>query len=690
MGIKYQSYVGSVDDALPSLPSPAIGSVSLNTPVGNCIDHFGNIWLADTAHNRVLVFDGKFNKLLATFGSVGSGTQEFNMPFRLLPHPEKNWMYVSDIANTRIHILEYDKALLIRSIKRFGQGGRASLKGPNGLAFFDGKLCVADEFYEGEGGASRLVIFNEQGKWHSEIASISTEDEDIHLLWPQGLSTDAEGNLYIANTGFGSVVRCDWKGNGVPFASGKPYIDHLALARDVSVIKNKILIPGGANNAIAAFEMDGRHAGVISGFFSPIQVTQGKGKNELLITEPILAQLQRHRLDLTQVKGGVEVGTELIDSVGDERDGEGQLHFVTAATGHIDPKLANLPVEQQSWLESLWNKQIQTQESWFKLFQSEHTPALVSLTLNTQLEWMQRWQQTWMRILFNDSFDDPKELLWMVDAGNFQLQATETAQHDAARPASLPLLPGSLGVVAYRPKTRLPGQIDADLPMIIVGNYLTGIISVYQYDNAIGELIPYTVFGGMGDDKHQFNKPQGIAVDPVSNDIVIADSGNNRISRWKITELGTASQVSVFGKLGDESGEFHTPTDVTFDSEGHLFVTDQTNNRIEVFDQHNKWMSSFGQEGYGKANSNLLLPTSIEFDNGYLFVSDLVNRAIKVFDLKGQFVESFSGFGANPETGQLWMPYLLHVKNGVIYLPDCALNRINIYQYQFEEQGEQK
>ena len=131
MGIAYHTYIGKQVTHLPNLPCRAAGNVSLNTPVGNCIDRFGRIWLADTAHNRLLVFDRKMKKLLASFGSVGSGSQQFNMPFRLLPHPEKPWIYVSDIANKRIHILEYNQALNIQSIHRFGAGEPVHLEGPN-------------------------------------------------------------------------------------------------------------------------------------------------------------------------------------------------------------------------------------------------------------------------------------------------------------------------------------------------------------------------------------------------------------------------------------------------------------------------------------------------------------------------------------------------------------------------------
>ncbi|UXI04413.1 NHL repeat-containing protein [Photobacterium sp. TY1-4] len=683
MGIEFQSYIGRVVERLPELPCAVEGNVSFNTPVGSCVDRYGNLWLADTAHNRILIFDYALEQVIGHFGTIGSGPQAFNMPFRLLAHPEQPWIYVSDIGNRRIHLLTYDEQLNITSQHCFGDEPHVQLQGPNGLAFYQGELCVADEFYEGEGGASRLVVFSETGEYRRSIHQIEGPDGPIHLLWPQGLSLDQQGALYIANTGFATVVRCDWQGQGLPFeGTQKCYIDGLALARDVAVIQNRILIPGAEPNAISVYDLEGRLQGVLDGFFAPIQVTSLPEKNRLLITEPILASLQVHQVHLPSLKDQTVRATKVLQRIGDERDNPGQFHFVTAVAGQMTDNQSSSPRRQPfPLLESWLNHQLGWQDKLFQAMQPAGMPSWFSLAVAAQTEWVQRWQQTWLRILLNDKFDDPEALLWMVDAGNYQLQASDSGQADSASPISLPLLPGSLGIAAYTPRTRLPGQVDASVPMMIVGNYLSGIVSVFQYDPRLGELIPYTFFGGLGAEPWQLNKPQGIEIDPVTNDIFIADSGNNRIARWRINALGIAGLVEVFGRLGDGHGQFHTPTDITVIENGDLYITDQTNNRIEIYDNQHRWIGSFGQEGYGTRSDDFLLPTSIDYDGGYLFISDLVNRAIKVFQPDGTFVDSFCGFGADPDKGQLWMPYLMHVRKGRVYLPDCALNRINVYRF---------
>ncbi|KZN61845.1 hypothetical protein N473_21905 [Pseudoalteromonas luteoviolacea CPMOR-1] len=683
MGISYHSYIGATVDQLPPLPCSASGHLSLSTPVGSCVDKFGRVWLADTAHNRVLVFDANMDQILASFGTVGSGSEQFNMPFRLVTHPDKNWIYVTDIGNFRVHILSYSESLEIKTVKIFGNEPEVALRGPNGIVVHQGKLCVADEFYEGQHSESRLVIFSEDGEYERTIEKIvpDTGGEAVHLLWPQGLSLDKDGNIYISNTGFATVVRCDWQGKGVTFsATGKCYIDGLALSRGVSVIQNRVLIPGGKANAISVYDLNGQFMGSLDGFFAPVQITEFNDPQTMLITEPFLASLQKHTVNLATLKGGKSRSTKVLKAIGDERDNPGQLHFVTSVVGDVTQTQSgyssNAPLLEH-WIEH----QLALQDQLLKVMQPPGLPSWLSIALSAQTEWVQRWQQTMVRVFLNDKFDDPEDLLWMMDSGNYQLQATEDGKSDSARPISLPMLPGSLGIAALTPNKPLPGQLDYSVPLLVVSNYLSGIVTILQYNDTLGELVPYTVFGGLGTGDEQLNQPQGIAIDPTNNDILIADSGNNRICRWRLSDTGGPFLVHTFGRLGSEHGEFHTPSDITVDEQGQCFVTDQNNNRIEVFDSRGKWLRSFGKEGYGTASESFLLPTSIDHENGYLFVSDLVNRAIKVFNCSGEFLESFSGFGADRDKGQLWLPYLLHVKNNKVYLPDCALNRVNVYQF---------
>lgn len=691
MGIQFKSHLGSVNHSLPALPVSASGNLSLNTPVGSCVDHYGRVWLADTAHNRLLVLDAELDTVLLSFGTVGNGDGQFNMPFRLLAHPDKQLIYVTDIGNYRVHILSYDEDN-ISPVSTFGDTPDVDLKGPNGIVYYQGKLCVADEFYEGPDGVSRLVVFSDEGDYLYDIHQITGYKKPVELLWPQGLSVDRQGRIYIANTGFNTIVRCDWQGKGIPFSvTGKPYIDGLELARDVAIIQGKVLIPGGKANAISVYSQNGVSQGALAGYFSPIQLTEFLQENTFLVTEPILASLQLHKANLKQVQRGREVFPDVLAQVGDERDGNGQLHFSTSAAGDIGPAQENLPNEQSPtlmhWLAQQQMDQLeQQQEQFLKLTEMSGVPTWLNMGLNWQMEWMQRWQRSWLSLFIPSAGADEDESLWVVDAGNYQLQSTDNLKPNSLRSASMPLLPGSLGIAALTPSNPLPGQLDPSVPLLVVSNYLSGIVTIYQYHPFYRELIPYTAFGAQGSAPWQLNKPQGLAIDPVSRDIFIADSGNNRVARWRLNGLGVAGLVDTFGTQGDGENEFHTPSDIAVSDDGLCYIADQFNHRIQVTTLEGQPVRRFGKPGYGTDDDHFLLPTSVEFEQGHLFVSDLVNRAVKVFDLNDQCVSSFAAFGADSSQGQLWMPYLMHVRSQRIYLPDCALNRVNVYHFDAGDQ----
>lgn len=692
MGIEYKTHLGSVSHALPSLPVSAAGNLSLNTPVGSCVDHFGRVWLADTAHNRLVIMDNDLQTVLQVFGSVGSGPDQFNMPFRLLAHPDKQQIYVTDIGNYRVHILSYDEQTIV-PLKTFGDTSDVALKGPNGIVYHQGRLCVADEFYEGDEGASRLVVFDDEGHYQYDIHQISGYKNAVELLWPQGLSIDRQGRIYIANTGFNTVVRCDWKGKGIPFsATGKPYIDGLELARDVALIQGKVLIPGGKANAISVYSQAGQLQGSLEGYFSPIQLTECPGENAFLVTEPILASLQRHQANLKQVQRGRELYPEVVRQIGDERDRSGQLHFSTSATGDVALNAPSATTPQApgiiSWIAQQQVSHFeQQQEKLLRLTEMAGVPTWLNMGLNWQMEWMQRWQQSWLSLFMSPDAPDEENSLWVVDAGNYQLQSTDNLKPNSLRSASLPLLPGSLGIAALTPHHPLPVQLDPSIPLLVVSNFLSGIVTIYQYHPFYQELIPYTAFGSQGSAPWQLNKPQGIAIDPESNDIFIADSGNHRIARWRINALGIAGLVDTFGSQGDGDDQFHTPSDIAISDQGYCYIADQFNHRIQIMSLDGHPVRRFGQAGYGTQDDHFLLPTSVEFENGFLFVSDLVNRAVKVFDQQDKFLSSFAAFGADSTKGQLWMPYLMHVRDQRVYQPDCALNRVNVYHFTGGEQA---
>ena len=89
-------------------------------------------------------------------------------------------------------------------------------------------------------------------------------------------------------------------------------------------------------------------------------------------------------------------------------------------------------------------------------------------------------------------------------------------------------------------------------------------------------------------------------------------------------------------------GLFRQPTDVAWDSDGNIYITDgYINSRVAKYDKNGDWVKSWGEPGKGPGQFNL--PHAIAIDrNNQIYVGDRSNRRIQVFDTNGTFLRMFT------------------------------------------------
>jgi 6-bladed beta-propeller protein len=92
-------------------------------------------------------------------------------------------------------------------------------------------------------------------------------------------------------------------------------------------------------------------------------------------------------------------------------------------------------------------------------------------------------------------------------------------------------------------------------------------------------------------------------------------------------------------------GYFRQPTDVAWDSDDNIYVSDgYTNARIAKFDKHGSWVKSWGSRGSGGPHADenpgqFNTPHNIGIDRqNNVYVADRGNRRIQVFDTDGKFL----------------------------------------------------
>jgi sugar lactone lactonase YvrE len=689
---------------------------TLNSPVGVHADSYGRLWVCDTGNSRLLVFSADLSELLHVIegpGEAAPAAPRLLMPFHVCPHPTHQIMYCTDMGHGRVVAYAYDEhEVWLDFIFGEGDDGYTPLSDPNGIAVVrerDGVdyMYICDEFFHTEDDlASRVVKFTLDGKFVTQFRYVGGPGVKHQLLWPQGIASDTQGNLYLANTGHYEVLKIstDWPiVDGVVQAPhdtvmlhqhGKPTgIGKFNVMRSVCVIGDRVMVPGHIENAIAVYDLDGKLQTVVDGlvplwnhkpepvhslsdfvystledmvFVGPYQICAADGESDVyFISQPFASSVIKVRIP--RMSG--EEDALLIESVGHRRDDldplrrTSQFNCMTSVLG-IDPaRRSTAPAETigGSWIDQWASATTRVYQYWYDQFRT-----------HTGIDPLARVGRASLNI----------------DSGNWCLKTFNTdadPYHQLQDMMRGFFVPGDLAMDVYYPHTPPLGQICPGTPIIFVTNFNMCSVSMYQFSPA-GFLINYGApFGreGIGDDG-TLKAPQGIAVNS-RGEIYIADSLNNRISMWRIQPTGYVRFVKNFRWQSDED---FTPCDIAIDAQDRLFVCDQFNNCLRVFDRDGNSLWSYGYLGYcdnvDVDYEKFMLPASVCIDGDRLIVNDLVNRALKVFRI-GESTLSYetgiSVFKKYPDAGGVWMPYFIHAAGGRLYVPDTTFNVVNVFRY---------
>ena len=141
-------------------------------------------------------------------------------------------------------------------------------------------------------------------------------------------------------------------------------------------------------------------------------------------------------------------------------------------------------------------------------------------------------------------------------------------------------------------------------------------------------------------------------------------------------------------------GLFRQPTDVTWDTEGNIFISDgYINSRVAKFDKTGAWVKQWGDRGTKPGEFNT--PHSIAADaKGNIYVADRGNRRIQVFEPNGTFIRAMtidvpfdpatrpaqgnmpSPEGAAAQNGAPWAICITPGPNQVLYSSDAYPGRL--------------
>ncbi|MEK7800546.1 MAG: 6-bladed beta-propeller, partial [Nitrospirota bacterium] len=190
-------------------------------------------------------------------------------------------------------------------------------------------------------------------------------------------------------------------------------------------------------------------------------------------------------------------------------------------------------------------------------------------------------------------------------------------------------------------------------------------------------------FAWRGADMGRFDVPWGITTDQDGH-VYVSDTSNARIQKFQ----ADGQPLLKWGRDGSFDGAFFFPRGVAVDFIGNIYVADESNNRIQKFDARGSFLTKWGREGQGPGQFKS--PWGIACDAlGNVYVVDSGNHRMQKFDGNGTFLCSFGNRGKTE--GQVNFPYGIAVdKEGCVFVVDSGNHRVLKYVPTEEEMNRGK
>jgi DNA-binding beta-propeller fold protein YncE len=180
-----------------SFGSVGTGNGQFQLPTGLAMDKNGTtLYVADTENNRVQKFNSK-GEYLSQFGAKGSGNGQFSGP-RGVAIDSKGNVYVADTGNNRVQKFSSAGAY----VSQFGSlgSGAGQFSGPQGIA-----IDASDNVVVADTGNNRIQQFSSAGGYLSQFGTKGSGNGQFS--GPRGVAVDSNPSINVVDTGNNRIQR---------------------------------------------------------------------------------------------------------------------------------------------------------------------------------------------------------------------------------------------------------------------------------------------------------------------------------------------------------------------------------------------------------------------------------------------------------------------------------------------------
>jgi uncharacterized protein (TIGR03437 family) len=583
-------------------------SAQLNSPQGVAVDSSGSVYISDTGNERIRVVSKGTISTFAGNGTSGSNGDygdpkqaQLHLPLGLAVDSSGN-LYIADSANNVIRQVTGGIIYTFAGnhIQGFSaEGGPAvvaALNTPYDITFDkNGNMYIADT------GNARIRLVNTAGVITTFVGGGTTYTEGglataSVLAGPRGVGVDSSGNLYVA----------DADGN-----------------RIYKVVNNVITTFAGTGGN--GFAGDGSSASKAQ-INAPSSIALDTSGN-VYFTDSGNARIRK----IASGTISTVVGNGVTSYSGD--GGSAQSALMSAPAGAVSASGGVVYISDTN------NQRI-------RKIASDGTVSTVAGT-GTSGFGGDGGSATAAQLSYPSGLAvDASGSVYISDTANQRVRKLSGGTISTVAGNGTSGYGGD-GSSATSAQLNSPAGIAVDnAGNLYIADFSNQVVRKVSAGGTISTLAGNGLAGYSGDGgpaaQAQLNGPSGVAVDSSGN-VFVADSGNHVVR--KITPGGTITTFAGNGAAatsGDggpaASASLALPTAVAVDSQGDLFITDSSANRVRLVNAGGviTTIAGAGTPGYGGDNGpalsalfNGLIAVSLD-PSGNLYLADRVNNVIRL------------------------------------------------------------